>query len=380
MNTPAMVSCWTLEYASVWTRDYKSPASEVVAAFDLEGTLVTPRTLERESICTADDWRWWDERVPARLRDLAAKGFKLVLFSNQAGSGKLEVEAMQALIDAVQASLQAPLLALVSTKNDVFRRPRRGMWTLFTSCLAAGCRSPKMEESFFVGDAAGRPKGRGMKKDAGDSDLKFALNVGLHFKTPEEFFLGDEERPAPSSFSFNPTKLQKGQDLPPGLRPANSEGIQELVVLIGPPCSGKSTLAKGFFADYVRINQDELKSKEKCVKTCREALRCGKRVVIDNQNRSRDTRCGYIGAAAGCGVPVRAVLFDTPKDLSFHLNCYRTLKGHESLPAVAIHQYWSKFEGPLASEGFSEIHRLTLSDFCAQGEPEDVALLQSFLE
>jgi len=46
-----------------------------------------------------------------------------------------------------------------------------------------------MAASFYCGDAAGRPKTATRPKDFSDTDIKFAHNVGLTFKTPEEFFL-----------------------------------------------------------------------------------------------------------------------------------------------------------------------------------------------
>lgn len=39
-----------------------------------------------------------------------------------------------------------------------------------------------MEESFFVGDAAGRPG------DHNDTDRKWAVNAGLKFLVPEQLF------------------------------------------------------------------------------------------------------------------------------------------------------------------------------------------------
>ena len=51
-----------------------------------------------------------------------------------------------------------------------------------------------MKGSFYCGDAAGRPKTATRPKDFSDSDIKFALNVGLTFKTPEELFLGQKEK------------------------------------------------------------------------------------------------------------------------------------------------------------------------------------------
>merc|ERR1719188_632697 len=105
--------------------------------------------------------------------------------------------------------------------------------------------------------------------------------------------------------------------------------------MIGPPCGGKSTLVARHFGDYVRISQTELQTKEKCMKACKDALQAGgKSVVVDNQNRDRDTRNGYIGIAAAFGVPVRAIHLDMPKGFCFHLNSYRTLQGHESIPDI----------------------------------------------
>lgn len=48
-----------------------------------------------------------------------------------------------------------------------------------------------MKESFYCGDAAGRPADwqAGAKKDFSVTDRKFAVNCGLKFLTPEELFL-----------------------------------------------------------------------------------------------------------------------------------------------------------------------------------------------
>ena len=48
-----------------------------------------------------------------------------------------------------------------------------------------------LNQSIYVGDAAGRPAEGKKKKDFSFSDRLFALNAGLKFYTPEEHFLGE---------------------------------------------------------------------------------------------------------------------------------------------------------------------------------------------
>jgi bifunctional polynucleotide phosphatase/kinase len=59
--------------------------------------------------------------------------------------------------------------------------------------------------------------------------------------------------------------------------------------MVGGPGSGKSTYVTTKLASsYVRVNNDELKTKEKCMKVCKESLEAGKSVVIDNTNSTAE--------------------------------------------------------------------------------------------
>lgn len=64
--------------------------------------------------------------------------------------------------------------------------------TIFNFCFQCneGLTVDK-QESFYVGDAAGRPEiSKKRKKDHSCADRLFALNIDIQFFTPEEHFLG----------------------------------------------------------------------------------------------------------------------------------------------------------------------------------------------
>eukprot|EP00210_Caulerpa_lentillifera_P002574 g2469.t1 len=77
--------------------------------------------------------------------------------------------------------MDVPMDIYISTSRDTFRKPETGMWDFFLN------KHQEVDKklSFYVGDAAGRPK------DFSDSDLKFAENIGLAFFTPEDYFTSE---------------------------------------------------------------------------------------------------------------------------------------------------------------------------------------------
>eukprot|EP00455_Lapot_gusevi_P055144 TRINITY_DN8947_c0_g1_i6.p1 TRINITY_DN8947_c0_g1~~TRINITY_DN8947_c0_g1_i6.p1 ORF type:complete len:268 (+),score=99.96 TRINITY_DN8947_c0_g1_i6:30-806(+) len=229
-----------------------------------------------------------------------------------------------------------------------------------------------LAHSFFVGDAAGRVKNWKPKaaKDFSVSDRAFACNVGIQFFTPEEFFLGEQ----PGVWEFKDPSVEELMAEVNAIRgnrqvdalgycgkfPLRRTGVQELVLCVGSPASGKSSFAQKHFKNhgYEWINRDTLGTKEKCIAATRTALAAGKSVIVDNTNPDRESRANFLSIAKQLGVPARCIYFTIPKPMSFHLNSYRAIQTRgvrEAVPPVGIHGFYKKFSTPTESEGFVDV-------------------------
>ncbi|XP_018418296.1 PREDICTED: bifunctional polynucleotide phosphatase/kinase [Nanorana parkeri] len=341
-------------------------ASSKIAGFDIDGTIITTKS-GKVFPTSADDWRILYPEIPKKLKELLKDGYKVVFLTNQMGisRGKLRPEVFKAKVEAVLDELSIPVQVFVATGMGIYRKPVTGMWDYLCEKANDGIKVQK-EDCLYVGDAAGRPAnwapGR-KKKDFSCSDRLFALNIGIPFYTPEEFFLGWKK--AQFQFpAFDPKKLDQNGALcdPPSSSLVSSSA--EVVVTVGFPGAGKSTFIKEHLLQkgYACANRDTLGTWQKCVAACEEALKNGKSIVIDNTNPDVESRGRYISCAQKAGVPIRCFLFTATIEQAKHNNRFREMtftgKGHVSVNDMVINSYKSKFVAPSLNEGFNEILKI----------------------
>jgi len=323
------------------------------------------------------DWKWLLDGsvVQEKLKELKENGYKVVIFTNQAGIEKKnqKLEDLTGKILDVCKELGFPVQAFIAAATDHWRKPNTTMWDYMVQNLNGGIK-PNLKLCTYVGDAAGRPKGwkSGHPKDFSCGDRAFGNNIQVSFQTPEEYFLSE----SPVKFewdSIDPNEVLKNVKAPKVFKTEEIvKSEQELVLFVGCPASGKSTFAKKHFvpSGYIHVNQDTLKTKEKCIKAAREAIGNGKSVVIDNTNPEPSTRSLYTSIAKENGISFRCFVFLTDVELAHHLNFYRekiTKGAVRRVPDVGYNMFKSKFKEPTAGEGFAEIIKIDWSpDFTSE--------------
>lgn len=350
-------------------RRHASGCDAAVLGLDVDGTLVTPRSGARFPR-DADDWTWrWPEaalRAHIRAFHAAARDGEgvVVLFTNQGGMTRgchpaAAMDRLGAIARALHTLTDLPVAVLAAPATGAFRKPCFGMWTFVCNVLLYARVS--RAASAYVGDAAGRvalpaahPHGKG---DHSAADLLFALNCGFGrgwapegdeadprlvvlrgFMTPEAFFArgrsdvlrafcGPPPAPPPDMdvtpwecdvvarrlFTFVPWRDILTTGAPAPIRDAQRGGggsaapaPQELVVVSGPPGSGKSVHCARHYPTHTRIHPVQ-GGVPRARAAAAAALRTGASVVVDATNLDPARRRAWARVAVEAGVVARGV-------------------------------------------------------------------------
>ncbi|ODN99428.1 polynucleotide kinase 3'-phosphatase [Cryptococcus wingfieldii CBS 7118] len=374
------------------------PKKAGVMFYDLDGTLIKPKSGAKFPK-DREDWQWWHPSVPERLKKEYEEGKHLVVISNQGDKSPKRRGEWREKLSLIAAKMpkDIPFRVLAALDKDVYRKPNIGMFQSASELYRREGLVIDMDNSLFIGDAAGRPSNGGKPKDHNDTDYKFALNVGLKFVTPEEHFLGHPRPRFPEpAIGFRPSSLGNLESLPyivPSHTPITREKI-EIVLFVGYPASGKSSFYRKHFEPkgYAHVNQDTLRTKDKCLLVAEQELSNGKSVVVgdavltppvDNTNRDSATRAHWTALAAKMQAPIRVFHFLCPPELAKHNNLYRAYYGpsneptRTALPPVAFGSFASNYEKPTKQEGFVEVRTVNLH---FEGTEEQRKLWDMYIE
>lgn len=308
------------------------------ACFDFDGTLT--ETLSGSTFARgADDWRWMSPSVPQKLNDLGSKqkGYRVIIFTNQ--RSRFKEATVLAAVNELEIDVDVYIAFDVKVK-----KPKRAMYEeAFQSK-----RHP--EGSFYVADALGRPG------DWSDVDRRFAEACGLPVYSPEEFFgLAEEKEKESTSRDIHHGPVGSSHAV---LQASDlvRDDMQELVILVGRPASGKSRVSEEFTRDntgtearYLVLHGDDPshRTESKFLRAVVEGLRSGKSVVVDATNGTAKKRAKFCEAAKKAvrgPLLVRCLWLDTPLDICRVRNKVRPQS--QQVPPVAYAAYEKRFEQP----------------------------------
>ena len=294
-----------------------------IAGFDFDWTLVNPKD-DKTFPSDINDWEWYYESVPEKIKEYYQQDYMIVIFTNQSKNWKTDQ------IQLVLKTLEIPVYVVIANKKDEYK-PNKILFDKFLEENKFDENEINKKESFFVGDAVGR------NSDYSDVDLKFAENIGIRCFTPEEIFFDGKYHVSLKNIKKIPL-LKK----------------QEIVIMMGYPGSGKSTIANHIcnkYKNHTIIAGDIYKTTSKMFKASKELIENKQSIIFDATNSNIKKRKEYIDFANKNNYQIKCIHVTTSLNKSFKQNKLRNDSENKHVPRIAYNVYNKYYEEPNENEG-----------------------------
>lgn len=132
-----------------------------------------------------------------------------------------------------------------------------------------------------------------------------------------------------------------------------ASAAKEIIVMMGYPASGKTTLANSM-RNYYRVDGDSLKTAAAMKKEAEKHVE-SENIIFDCTAATKEKRAEFIAFAKKYERPIRLFWVQTPMEEAMKRNRKRAEAGGADVPAVVFYVYRKKLEPPTEEEGFTEI-------------------------
>lgn len=351
-----------------------------ILMFDLDYTLIKTKS-GKKFPQNKNDWELLDQNILTKL--LKKTDCIIGIISNQNG-----LKTTDQINDWIYKLNQISLIIRIdfcfcSINRDRYRKPMCGSIEYIKEKIPQiNWQDLKSRDKiYYIGDACGR------QHDFSDTDLKFALNCEIKFKTPEIFFGIKNSDYDDNDDNVNKCSIEypilnyftkKEEDnIFNDLENIIKNHNQILIVMIGFPASGKSYLRKEIikrFDKFKYFNNDDLKNKiqskslinkiNKINKIDKELEQDYNYLIDDNTNLNEIEREKLLKKFSS--YYKIGIWFDYDIDVCDHLNWLRMYWfGEKLLPKVTYHTLKKKFNQTNINEGFDKFIKINkiFSDF-----------------
>jgi len=321
----------------------KSNTIKSVYLFDLDHTLIKTKSGKTFPI-DSTDWELLYPIIPIKLSKSGLTNSLVGIISNQ--KGLKNSEKITVWIDKLKNIIKSIRIDFVfaSIIDDRFRKPMCGSLDYIKEQFVhiQWEKLVNANKIYYIGDAFGR------KTDFSDTDVKFAINCKLKFKTPEVFF-GIENSDKSGTITYpiiNYFSKSEQTELFENLENLIKTHKKILILTIGLPASGKSFLRKELIKRYPQFaysNNDDTNDKVQSRMLIKNISTEYDFIIDDNTNLNkleRDAKLNKFESYYKIGI-----WFNYELDVCFHLNWMRMYWfGTKLLPKVIYYTLNKKFD------------------------------------
>jgi bifunctional polynucleotide phosphatase/kinase len=323
--------------------------------FDLDYTLIKTKS-GKKFPTNKNDWIILYPNIKTKLDNL--KDCLIGIVSNQKGLKSVEQKKdWEWKLNQISNKLRIDFV-FASLNDDQYRKPLPGSYEYIKEHYKSiDWKKLEMDKKiYYIGDAFGR------ENDFSDTDVKYALNNGFKFKTPEIFFKINHTKESgtityPVINYFNSNEQKKLFD---EFEQIIKTHKKILIMTIGFPASGKSFLRKELIKLYPQFhysNNDDIHNKVQSRMLVHKISPEYNFIIDDNTNMDksvRDIKLSQFDDYYKVGI-----WFDYELDVCFHLNWMRMFWfGGKLLPKVTYYTLRKKFDSNLVDEGFNKFIKI----------------------
>jgi DNA 3'-phosphatase len=354
-------------YSKTFKTIFNNIPVEKIILFDLDNTLIKTKSKKVFPI-NKHDWEFIIHTVPEIINKEVENNKTICgIISNQKG---LKSQFMiKDWIDKLKAIGQqlAFHFIFVSLKDDRFRKPLPSSWDYIKTNLLDAINLNNIiskNKIYYIGDACGRPG------DFSDTDIKYSINCGFKFKTPEMLFKFNQNIQDIKNCSatyppipyYTPNEQDKLITNTFNLIKLNINQKKKIfIMMIGFPASGKSFLRKEIIKKYPEfkyLNSDDTVKKiidpNLINKNINKNITSYDYVIEDNTNLNKKTRTKLLSEFNY--YTKIAIFFSHSMDTTKHLNYMRMYWFGAHLISQLVYRTLNKsFLEPDILEGFDNM-------------------------